>query len=106
MQTSVYATPDPSLAIQPRMFLLIRSIAFSGFLLVHILRTGLYNMIIRPHHVFMLPVDYIIIYRAVCTMGRDESYGTSVFHWFVLWKVSNFDLSHFRLLNVYYPGGG
>jgi len=28
MQTSVHATPDPSLAIQPRLFLLIRSIAF------------------------------------------------------------------------------
>lgn len=47
-------------------------------------------MVVRPHHVFMLPLDYIVFYNAVYTMGRDGSYGTSVFHWFVLWKVSNF----------------
>ena len=32
----------------------------------------------------MLPVDYIVFYRDVCTMGGDGSCGTSVFHWFVL----------------------
>lgn len=63
-------------------------------------------MIIRSHHVFMLPVDYIVIYRAVCTMGRDESYGTLVFHWFALGEVSKFDLPRCRLSNVYHPGGG
>ena len=51
----------------------------------------------------MPPVDYTVIYRAVCTVGRDESYGASVIHWFVLWKVSNFNL---RLFNVCHPGGG
>ena len=54
----------------------------------------------------MLPVDYIVIYRAFCKMGRDESYATSVFHWFVLWKVSKFDLVRCRRLNVYHHGGG
>lgn len=63
-------------------------------------------MIIRPHHVFMLPVDCIVYYCAVCTMGRDESYRTSVFHWFVVCKVSKFDLLRSRCLNAYHPGGG
>jgi hypothetical protein len=62
-------------------------------------------MIIRPHHVFMLPVDYIVFYRAVCTMGRDASSGTSVIIGCPVEKSQTLILLRCREHNSYHPVG-
>ena len=71
MQTDDHATRDPT---QLSTFLWIRSIIFSELPPYSYFTNCPYNMIIRQHHISMLPVDYIAMCLAVCAMGRDESH--------------------------------
>lgn len=104
MQTNVDvdATRNPT---QPSRFLRIRCITFSRLprapysWFPKLIR----NMIIRLHHIFMLPVDCITICRAICTVGCNESYRTSDSQ-IVLWKVSEIDLRRCRFFNFYHVG--